>query len=249
MSVIALQGIRGGVGSTSVSVGLAWALQTLGESVLVIDFSPDNLLRLHFNTPFNQTRGWARAYVDGLAWQDGAMRFTPGLDFLPFGTLSQTEYSKLDSLFRDSPDVLQQLVTQMAQLADYQWILVDLPHGYSPLANSWEQVASLLLLLLSPDPNSYIRLHQQSFSTNCHYLINNFTSNYPLQWDLHCLLQQTLSQLVPVVIHRDEAVPEALANKQPLGEYAPQSLASKDFITLANWCLIHQAKKIKKITA
>lgn len=59
MPVIALQGLRGGMGTTSVTAALAWALQQLGESVLAIDFTPDNLLRLHFNTPFELTRGWA----------------------------------------------------------------------------------------------------------------------------------------------------------------------------------------------
>lgn len=42
MPVLALQGVRGGIGTTSVTAALAWALQQLDESVLVIDFSPDN---------------------------------------------------------------------------------------------------------------------------------------------------------------------------------------------------------------
>nr|CBX72322.1 hypothetical protein YEW_LO49410 [Yersinia enterocolitica W22703] len=71
MPVLALQGIRGGIGTTSVIAALAWALQQLDESVLVIDFSPDNLLRLHFNMHFEQSRGWARAEVDGEGWQQG----------------------------------------------------------------------------------------------------------------------------------------------------------------------------------
>jgi cellulose biosynthesis protein BcsQ len=68
MPVLALQGIRGGVGTTSVAAALAWALQQLKESVLVIDFSPDNLLRLHFNMPFDQPRGWAKAEIAGEGW-------------------------------------------------------------------------------------------------------------------------------------------------------------------------------------
>ncbi|CNG61253.1 cellulose synthase [Yersinia enterocolitica] len=63
MPVLALQGIRGGIGTTSVIAALAWALQQLDESVLVIDFSPDNLLRLHFNMHFEQSRGGL-----GLKW-------------------------------------------------------------------------------------------------------------------------------------------------------------------------------------
>lgn len=48
-----------------------------------------------------------------------------------------------------------------------------------------------------------------------------------------------MSGLLPVVIHRDEALAEALAVKQPLGEYRPESLAADEVLTLANWCLIN----------
>lgn len=61
MAIIALQGMRGGVGTTSITAALAWGLQQLGESVLVIDATPANLLRMHFNTDFAHTNGWARA--------------------------------------------------------------------------------------------------------------------------------------------------------------------------------------------
>lgn len=71
MPVIALQGLRGGMGTTSVTAALAWALQQLGESVLAIDFTPDNLLRLHFNTPFELARGWARAGRTAAAGRKG----------------------------------------------------------------------------------------------------------------------------------------------------------------------------------
>lgn len=50
MAILGLQGVRGGTGVTSITAALAWALQLLGESVLAIDASPDNMLRFFFNT-------------------------------------------------------------------------------------------------------------------------------------------------------------------------------------------------------
>jgi cellulose biosynthesis protein BcsQ len=47
--------------------------------------------------------------------------------------------------------------------------------------------------------------------------------------------------MLPVVIHRDEAMAECLAAKQPLGEYRSDSLAAEEVITLASWCLMHYA--------
>ncbi len=83
MPVIALQGLRGGMGTTSVTAALAWALQQLGESVLAIDFTPDNLLRLHFNTPFELARGWARAERDGGRWQEARCVIVKTSTFCP----------------------------------------------------------------------------------------------------------------------------------------------------------------------
>jgi cellulose biosynthesis protein BcsQ len=52
------------VGTTSITAALAWALQLLGETVLAIDASPDNMLRF-FSTSISHRDGWARALLDG----------------------------------------------------------------------------------------------------------------------------------------------------------------------------------------
>lgn len=71
MAILGLQGVRGGVGTTSVTAALAWSLQLLGESVLVIDACADNLLRMSFNVDFTRTEvGLARC----LMIKTGAMR-------------------------------------------------------------------------------------------------------------------------------------------------------------------------------
>ena len=65
MAILGLQGVRGGTGVTSITAALAWALQLLGETVLAIDASPDNMLRFFFNTDVHHQDGWARALLDG----------------------------------------------------------------------------------------------------------------------------------------------------------------------------------------
>jgi cell division protein YhjQ len=49
MAILGLQGLRGGVGTTSLTAALGWSLQMLGESVIVVDACPDNMLRFSFN--------------------------------------------------------------------------------------------------------------------------------------------------------------------------------------------------------
>lgn len=91
MAILGLQGVRGGVGTTSLTAALAWALQILGENVLVIDASPDNLLRMSFNVDFVHQGGWARSLLDGQDWRDAGLRYTSQLDLLPFGQLTAQE--------------------------------------------------------------------------------------------------------------------------------------------------------------
>ncbi|STJ15287.1 cell division protein [Escherichia coli] len=91
MAVLGLQGVRGGVGTTTITAALAWSLQMLGENVLVVDACPDNLLRLSFNVDFTHRQGWARAMLDGQDWRDAGLRYTSQLDLLPFGQLSIEE--------------------------------------------------------------------------------------------------------------------------------------------------------------
>lgn len=104
MPVIALQGIRGGIGVTSIAAGLGWALAQLNESVLVIDFTADNLLRLHFNMPFEQAGGWARSYQDNGDWSESIHSYNKYLSYLPFGKITQPERINLENEFQKNPD-------------------------------------------------------------------------------------------------------------------------------------------------
>ncbi|EKN3957321.1 cellulose biosynthesis protein BcsQ [Yersinia enterocolitica] len=242
MPVLALQGVRGGIGTTSVTAALAWALQQLDESVLVIDFSPDNLLRLHFNMSFEQSRGWVRAEVDGEGWQQGAMRYTEKLDFLPFGQLTQTENEQLSASLQQHPRQWQENLSRLLANASYRWILLDIPAGDSAFTRQALALADQTLILIHADASCHIRLHQQNLPAGCHFLLNQFSASSRLQQDLHQLWLQSLDSLLPIFIHRDEAMAEALAAKQPLGEYSAQSLAAEEVMTLANWCLINAAE-------
>ncbi|ADZ44288.1 TPA: cellulose biosynthesis protein BcsQ [Yersinia enterocolitica] len=242
MPVLALQGIRGGIGTTSVIAALAWALQQLDESVLVIDFSPDNLLRLHFNMHFEQSRGWARAEVDGEGWQQGAMRYTEKLDLLPFGQLTQAENEQLSASLQQHPRQWQENLSRLLANASYRWILLDIPAGDSAFTRQALALADQTLILIHADASCHIRLHQQNLPASCHFLLNQFSASSRLQQDLHQLWLQSLNSLLPIFIHRDEAMAEALAAKQPLGEYSAQSLAAEEMMTLANWCLINAAE-------
>lgn len=236
MAILGLQGVRGGTGVTSITAALAWALQLLGESVLAIDASPDNMLRFFFNTDIHHQDGWARALLDGRDWRDAGLRYTQHIDLLPFGQLSAGERENVDQL-QPTLGAIAEAVQQLQ--GQYRWLLLDLPAGYSPLTRELLTLCDRSLVVVHPDANSHIRLHQQPLPANGDILINDLRVGSQLQEDLYQLWLESQPRILPVTIHRDEAMAECLAAKQPLGEYRQDSLAAEEVLTLANWCLIH----------
>ncbi|EBY2611118.1 cellulose biosynthesis protein BcsQ [Salmonella enterica subsp. enterica serovar Stanley] len=240
MAILGLQGVRGGVGTTSLTAALAWALQILGENVLVIDASPDNLLRMSFNVDFVHQGGWARSLLDGQDWRDAGLRYTSQLDLLPFGQLTAQE--------RENPQAWQETLGEIGSAIQalkasgrYSWILLDLPYGALPLTRQLVSLCDHTLAIAQVDANCHIRLHQQALPAGAYILINDLRIGSQLQYDLYQVWLQSQRRLLPIVIHRDEAMAECMASKQPLGEYRSDSLAAEEVLTLANWCLLHDA--------
>ncbi|MFP2769775.1 cellulose biosynthesis protein BcsQ [Oceanisphaera sp. KMM 10153] len=239
MPVIALQGIRGGTGTTSVTAGLAWALRRQGKRVLVIDFSPDNQLRLHFNSSVSLAEGWARAELDAQPWHQAALCYENGLDFLPFGQLSVAEYHHWLAQHQQAPERWVQYLSQLRDGGDYGWLLLDFPASGPACTEQWREIADVVLCVLTADANSHIRLYQQPLPLGIRLLLNQFSADSRLQQDLQQYWQQHLNALLPVSIHRDEAMAEALAAKQPVGAYDAASLAADELNILASWCRAH----------
>ncbi|EAR9601086.1 cellulose synthase operon protein YhjQ [Salmonella enterica subsp. enterica serovar Kentucky] len=240
MAILGLQGVRGGGGTTSLTAALAWALQILGENVLVIDASPDNLLRMSFNVDFVHQGGWARSLLDGQDWRDAGLRYTSQLDLLPFGQLTAQERENLQA-WQETLGEIGSAIQALKASGRYSWILLDLPYGASPLTGQLVSLCDHTLAIAQVDANCHIRLHQQALPAGAHILINDLRIGSQLQDDLYQVWLQSQRRLLPIVIHRDEAMAECMASKQPLGEYRSDSLAAEEVLTLANWCLLHDA--------
>lgn len=241
MPVIALQGIRGGTGVTSVAAGLAWALQHLKESVLLIDLSADNLLRLHFGMSFEQAQGWARSHQDRQPWQDSIFSYNELVSVLPFGKITQVERINLEDDIQNESDFWKKNIEMIFADRGHRWVLIDLPADNTLLTQQGLERADTIFILLNPDMNSHVRLHQQKIPEGSYFLMNQYSSTKPLQKDLSVLWQQLLTNFLPIVLHSDEAAAEAFAIKKPIGEYSLQSLVAKDIAELASWCLNHSS--------
>lgn len=237
MPLIALQGIRGGTGATAIGAALGWALTALGEGVLLIDGSPVSQLGAHFNLPALPEKGWMQALLGGDAWQGAALRYPDGPDLLPHGSLT---HQKDFTLLRQDAAIATPLLDALADLQRrYRWVIFDLPADSLPWHEALYPRLDGVVRVLTPDANCHLRLCQQFFTPHTRFLINQFNANSRLQQDLHQLWVASLNNLIPLLIHRDEALAEALMMKQPVGEYRPHALVSEEITTLASWLLLH----------
>ncbi|NEG68287.1 cellulose synthase operon protein YhjQ [Pantoea agglomerans] len=237
MPQIALQGVRGGVGTTSLCAGLGWALAALGERVLLIDGSPVSQLGVHFNLPAQQDNGWMKSLCEGGDWQHSGLRYPDGPDLLPHGVLS---HQHALTIARQNEAIAAPLLQALPDLrARYQWIIFDLPADTLPWHETLYPTLDSLLCVTQPDANCHLRLSQRQFPARTRFIINQFNANSRLQQDLHQLWMASLNPLIPLLIHRDEALAEALMMKQPVGEYRPHALVSEEIITLASWLLLN----------
>jgi MinD-like ATPase involved in chromosome partitioning or flagellar assembly len=124
---------------------------------------------------------------------------------------------------------------RQASLAQhYDWVLFDLPQrlpGHAAIGPCLFPIQ-----LVEADAACHILLQHHAAGTLL--LVNRFDPGSQLQRDLLLVWRNHYAaRLLPVAIHFDEALREALAFKQPLSQYAADSLAAQDILSLATWCL------------
>lgn len=234
MKSLSLQGARGGVGNTSLLAAIGYALHSMGQRVLLVDMCPENFLGLHFNLAVDEQGGWARARLDGQVWQSQAWSLAPGLCLLPYGRLDRGEQEQMEQLLRQEPELWMRRLRSLA--GHFDWVLFDLPQrlpGHADIG-----VDALQIQVLEADAACHVLLQRQD--SKSYLLANRFDPASQLQSDLLLVWRKRYGdRLMPLTIHKDEAMREALANKEPVGSYAVSSLVAQDVMSLATWCLAH----------
>jgi cellulose synthase operon protein YhjQ len=241
MKVLCVTGIGGGTGVTTVAAQLAAALKAQDRPVVAFDFSPDNTLRLHFGMALNDDSGLAPQVLSGQAWNEVAYRSANGVDFVPFGNLDEAGLNRFGDLLAQQPDWLSRHLDELDLPAD-ALVVLDCPRTFGPLWLQALAAATLVLIVLAPDALSFARAKANERSmrlpgdARIKYLFNGFDASRDLDRDVVAVVRSELQEkLVPVMLHRDEHLREALASKRDIYEYAPSSQAAQDFSSLAQW--------------
>jgi cellulose synthase operon protein YhjQ len=153
---------------------------------------------------------------------------------LPYGQLERLEQERVEQQLRSEPELWPRRERSLA--GHFDWILYDLPQRLPGHAKN--DIDALQIQVLEADAACHGLLQQQE--TKRYMLVNRFDPASQLQNDLLLVWRNRYGALLlPLTVHADEAMREALACKEPVGRYAESSLVAQDVMSLATWCLAH----------
>lgn len=248
MFVFAFPSSKGGVGRTSLVASLATILALRSINVLVIECDPQNNLSIHLGLSAAPEQGWAPSLLRGAPWSESALLNSDGVHFLPFGRLGNDDSTALERHLQAQPAWLAEAL-QTLDFGIETIVLIDSAVAPTVYARQALRAANFLLPVLLCEPASYITLpafeafrtqySKDNFLLTGHaYIVNQVNATRPMRREVLALLSRTLhSRLLPVPIHQDDSVAEALAYEMTVPVFAPQSQAAHDLQGLADWLL------------
>ena len=134
----------------------------------------------------------------------------------------------------DSPQLWSKRQASLDQAFD--WVLFDLPQRLPGHAGNPQCAFSFTVL--NADAACHVLLQTQARQDTV-FVVNRYDAGSQLQRDLALIWHHRYAaSVVPINLHADEAMGEALASREPVGRYAPGSLIAQDIISLASWCLL-----------
>lgn len=241
MYTIAIVSVNGGVGRTTIAANLAAMIARRGRPVLALDFDPQNALGLNLGLAPEETDGLARRMIDGGRWHEAAFQNSDQVRFLPYGATDESGRLAFEARITGESDWLPARLAEVDLPAETV-IIADTPRLPSQVTSAVVAVADLVVGVMTADTQSYARLPVMrslvADKAPMGFVLNQFDATRRLQNDVLALLRPELGDsLIPYMVHRDEAVPEAVASNRSLPEQSPQSQAAHDLQGLASWVL------------
>jgi cellulose synthase operon protein YhjQ len=244
MQVIAFISGKGGVGKTTLAANVAVALAQRKQRVLLIDLDPQNAQRLHLGMDPEEIAGLVREGIHPTSVFDSPF----GTKFIPFGRVNEAELEDFEANLKDHPMWVRDGVESLDD-GTLDFIILDTPPGPTVYLQQALHCASRALVVLLADAASFATIPKISALVEQYtkdradfsgmsLLINQMPGQSKLGHQVRAALYANYAdQLVPVAIHRDSAVSQALAFERPVLQYEPGGRASMDIQSVADWLL------------
>ena len=229
--------VKGGTGKTTTCAALAQAAAADGKTVLAVDLDP----QASFTTAINGNPNRPGSY-DLLTGAE----ISEAIQKTPQGIYCICGSSDLAGI-QTRPGSGQRLRERLEPVKnEFDIIIIDTPPTMGELQNNALQAATDLIIPLEADPDSLQGLYQISDiaqhiqkSNKALKIAGIIITRYDARPNLNRYYKEAITQKAQEVkipflaaIRQSIAVKEARATRQSLYEYAPNSNAAKDYLTL-----------------
>jgi cellulose synthase operon protein YhjQ len=251
MFKIAIVSAAGGVGRSTLTASLATLLAQREISVLALDFDPQNLLSTLLGSDEASLGGLLPDFLTRKEFGKSALINSNEVACLPFGRANEASLVTFEQHLRAEPEWLKRCIAQI-NYPPGAFLLMDTPRLPSPYARQAMVAADLVLAVLAPDVRSLALLPAveaalSRCASGCQliYVMNGLDSTRALQSNLLAQFRSSLQmRLSPYPVHRDEAIPRAVANRANLQNLSSDSLVAHDLNGLLNWLLAGPASSL-----
>ena len=244
MRVVSLFSRKGGVGRTVFAVNLAAILSEQGLKVAVLELDPQNTVSQHFDGFNGQTIGWAHTLLDpsepSAITSESYWSPRENLRVFPFGKITAAQRKAIEHHLDEQPNWLEQAL-QSPVFDGVDVLLIDTPSGFNAYSDHAECVATSALSIWLCDAAS-----QKAFTgsdvrvlpSGCQHrhILNQINASKSSRRGLLKSWRELVGEeLLPLPIHQDELVSDALLEGTTVVWFASFSQAAHDLLGLANW--------------
>lgn len=220
--IIAVAGVKGGVGASVVSVNLAMALKEMGNDVVLLDYHFDGaddyvMLNLPSNPSFDQLRNSHELNYELI--NECAATHPSGLRFI-----RPPEQPREAEPF--APDAMRAALIEVQEHFDY--VVIDMPVNYDPTMFAILDEAAVVLLIMTLDLSAINRMkmllmeieHENIAPEKVWLVGNKVNTSYEVKPNrLENLIKRRFQAILPneeqLVIHSvDHGVPFVLGNRR-----------------------------------
>jgi cellulose synthase operon protein YhjQ len=245
MPLICFASPKGGVGKTTLAANIADALRRDGRRVLVMDFDPQNTLRLHFGVPLQDGAGFLTELPKRPDWRALTRQTASGVMLLPHGAIDIRGALGLSSALERDPELL--TAPLRAILSDPGLLVVaDTPPGPSHALNLLAPLASMVCAVLLADATSAAMVPEIDtgrflgsgtmaalFAGRLRVVLNQVDPGARLSRAAAETVARHLGPRLLGAVCRDENVAEALACQRLILDLAPHTRAAEDLREIA----------------
>lgn len=255
MPVISVCSPKGGVGKTTIVANLAYSFARSGTKVVVVDFDPQNALRLYFGLPLNDERGFISS--PNSDWTPSCINIDKNLFMLPFGKSDKEQRTALDLAMQSNPDYFKDVQKSIFEDPNVL-VIADFAPGYSQALESITTVSNLQVVPLLADAAS-VSLFSQLLSGGLmeglvggglgfYIVLNQIDNRVRLNREVQNFCQQNFADKLLGMVHKDTSVVEAAGQQISVYDYNKNSVASYDIEEIARKIAIKLGFDVKKGT-